>query len=110
METIQHKLMRIREVISVQPFQLVCRWSNGEIRVNDLTQEITRWKKNHHQVLAQLAEPEKFQTAFAQSGTIAFAGILVDTGEMGLQPLDLDPDVLFAESNLLVRPPKVAIR
>ncbi|MBD2754266.1 hypothetical protein [Spirosoma validum] len=103
MGTIQPELIRIRELLDIQNFQLTCRWSNGEIRVNDLTQEVRRWQKSRNQELAQLADPAKFKTAFAQSGTIAFAGILVDTGDMGLQPLDLDPDVLFAESSLIVK-------
>jgi len=106
MATIQPKLIRIREVLQVDPFQIICRWSNGEIRINDLTQEVTRWQKSRNLELAQLADPDKFKTAFAQSGTIAFAGILVDTGDMGLQALDLDPDVLFSESILVVKSPK----
>ena len=106
MGTIRPKMIRIREVIHVEPFQIICRWSNGEIRINKFIEEIAIWQKSSNRELAQLAEPKKFQTAFAQSGTLAFAGILVDTGEMGLQPLDLDPDVLFAESSLLVEPYK----
>lgn len=103
MGTIQPKLIRIREVLDVQPFHVICRRSNGEIRVNDFTHEVARWQKSRNQELAQLANPDKFKTAFAQNGTIAFAGVLVDTGEMGLQPLDLDPNVLFAESKELVQ-------
>ena len=98
MGTIQPKMIRIREMLDVQPFRIVCRWSNGDIRVNDFTHEVVRWQKSRNQALAQLADPEKFRTAFAQSGTIAFGGILVDMDTIGLQPLDLDPDVLFEES------------
>ncbi len=104
MESIQPKLIRIREVLDVDPFRITCRWSNGEIRVNDLTSDVVRWQKSRNAHLAQLAKPEVFKTAFAPSGTIAFAGVLVDMGDMGLQPLDLDPDVLFAESEKLVQP------
>lgn len=104
MESIQPKLIRIRQVIDVQPFRIVCRWSNGDVRVNDFTNDIVRWQTNQNTYLAQLAKPEIFKTAFAPSGTIAFAGVLVDTGEMGLQPLDLDPDVLFAQSEKLAQP------
>jgi hypothetical protein len=106
MATIQPKLIRIREVLNVEPFQITCRWSNGEIRINDLSQKIAYWQKSRYSELALLAEPEKFKTAFAQNGTIAFAGILIDTSDTGLQPLDLDPDVLFTESSLVARSPK----
>ena len=103
METIQPKMIRVREVLDVQPFRITCRWSNGEIRVNDFTQEIIRWQKHSNKEFAQLADPEKFKTVFAQSGTVAFEGILIDMGDMGWQPLDLDPDVLFATSKELVQ-------
>ncbi len=102
MGAIQPKLIRIQELLDIQPFKITCRWSNGEIRVNDLGQAVERWQKGPNRELAQLADPLKFQTAFAQSGTVAFAGILVDMGDMGLQPIDLDPDVLFEESRLVI--------
>jgi hypothetical protein len=102
MATIQPRLIRIRDVIHVEPFRIICRWSNGEARVNDFTQKVVRWRNSRNQELAQLADPTKFVTAFAQNGTIAFSGVQVDVGDLGLQPLDLDPDVLFAESYLPV--------
>ena len=91
-------MIRVKELLHVEPFKLLCRWSNDEVRINDLTQEVGHWEKSQNQELAQLANPDKFKTAFAQNGTVAFAGILVDVDDMGSQPLDLDPDTLFDTS------------
>jgi hypothetical protein len=101
MGTIQPKLIRISEIIDIQGFKLICLWSNGEVRVNDFDPIVRQWDTGRNQFLAQLSEPGIFHTAFAKSGTVAFAGALVDIGDMGLQPLDLDPDVLFETSQLI---------
>ena len=93
---------RITEIIKIEPFKITCRWTTGEIRINDFEKEFENRLNTGKAVLLQLKEYEKFENVIIKDGTLQWYSISVSfkglTGKILTQPLDLDPDNLYQQS------------
>ncbi|RCR66110.1 hypothetical protein [Larkinella punicea] len=104
MERIRRQLIRPKKLLEIEPYKAVILWSNGEIRVNDFSQEVQEWEAGANKYLAKLAVPKVFMTAFIKENALAFSGVKIKVpGIPGTQPLDLDPDVLYKDSKKIGR-------
>lgn len=96
-------LPRITEIIKIEPFKITCRWTTGEIRVIDFDPEFEKWQKLDKTILLQLKDYEKFENVVIKDGTLQWYSIGVSftglDGKLKTKPLDLDPDVLYQQSN-----------
>lgn len=94
------RIPHITQLIHVEPFKMVCRWSTDEVRVHDFENQLGDWKRN--QFLAPLTDFQTFQhVSVSETGTLQWES-LVYTGPDGhVTPLDLDPIVLYETSKPL---------
>lgn len=46
----------IIEIIAVEPYRILSRWSNGEIRQNDYNADVSTWRNAPNSLYNQLAE------------------------------------------------------
>lgn len=96
-------LPRITEIIKIEPFKITCRWTTGEIRVIDFYPEFEKLQKLDKTILLQLKDYEKFENIVIKYGTLQWYSIGVPftglDGKLKTKPLDLDPDVLYQQSN-----------
>ena len=96
-------LPRITEIIKIEPFKISCRWTTGEIRVIDFEPEFINWQKKGKSFLQPLQNYDKFENVLVKDGTLQWYSIGIEftdlKGEQQIQPLDLDPDVLYQKSN-----------
>ncbi len=96
------KFDRITEIIKIEPFKITCRWTTGEIRVIDFTNEFEKWKKNNSPFLTELVNYEKFQNVTVKDGTLLWYSVNVFftglDGKQNHQPLDIDPESLYSLS------------
>lgn len=95
-------LPRITEIIKIEPYKITCRWTTGEIRVNDFETEFEKWLKFGKTVLLQLKDYEKFENVIIKDGTLQWYSVKVSfiglSGKTITQPVDLDPDNLYQQS------------
>jgi hypothetical protein len=96
-------LPRIKKIISVAPYTLVCEWTNGEIRAIQMEEKLKEWAGEPNSIYKRLLDKAifikvKLDTA---SKTIFWDNLIKmkDTdGTFFSAPLDLDPDVLYQMS------------
>lgn len=103
-----HILPRILEIKSVEPYQTTCVWNTGEIRTNDFT----AYANSGNERLQRLADPNAFMHIEVADGTLQWPLIELPSsfrGKPTLQPLSLDPDVLYKESILVGTSTKVLL-
>lgn len=102
MEKVQSKLIRLEKLLLVNPYRIVSLWSNGEIRINDFSKEVTEWRTGKVKELKKLANTKVFKSAFVKDGTLAFALSTVQIpGIPGDQPIDFDRRKLYNDSQLI---------
>lgn len=93
------KLVRITEILKIEPFKITCRWTTGEIRVVDFTPEFEKWEKNNSPFFLDLQDYEKFENVTVKDGTLQWYSVNVFftgiDGKQNSQPLDFDPDNLY---------------
>ena len=90
-------LYNILEIKQVEGFKVTCLWNTGEIRRNDFGTYLNGANERLH----GLADPVAFQGVKVVDGTLQWPQVQVPTlfrGEQVLQPLALDPEVLYADS------------
>ena len=95
----------IIEIIAVEPYRIIARWSNGEIRQNDYTVDCSAWRNSQNPLYRQLAEWTIFQTVVVNDGVLSWPPIrvLFDMGEgPRSEPFEFDPSTTYQQSNLLV--------
>jgi len=96
-------LPRITEIIKIEPFKITCRWTTGEIMVIDFDTEFKKWQTSKNTTLLQLTDYEKFENVIIKDGTLQWYSVGVSftglDGELRTEPLDLDPDILYQQSN-----------
>ena len=95
----------IVEIIAVEPYRIIARWSNGEIRQNDYTAECSVWRSSQSPLYRQLAEWTNFQTVVANDGILSWPAVRVvfDMGESEKsEPFEFDPTKTYQQSSLLV--------
>lgn len=100
-------LPRIQNIVKVHPYQIVCRWTNGEIRMIDFEPIINNYlqknkvtnayvKLNHIPVFLQV-QLDKVM------GTLFWPDLITMTdydGTIKTAPFDICPDMLYSMSKL----------
>jgi len=93
-------LHRIQKIISVQPYSVVCEWTNGEIRSIDLEKKLKEWATPDHSIYKNLLDENTFMSVDldTESKTLKWQGLLRvknTSGNIIKADLDLDPEVLY---------------
>ena len=101
MRTIK-KIIKIHEV---NGFQLSCLFNNGESRIIDFKHLFATWKITNENVEYPIANSiEEFQKVQLENGTLTWNNIKIeskdDTGEQVFYDYQLDPIVLYENSQL----------
>jgi hypothetical protein len=96
-------LPRIKNIISVKPYQITCLWNTGEVRTIDLSDWIDDAKKKTGTVLNQLINADVFNSVKIdkESETICWENLLTakdSQGNITKANLDFCPDVLYKKS------------
>ena len=92
-----HKILAIH---NIEPYRVTCLWNNGEVRTSNFTSYI----QGKNERLRGLAVATAFQNVKVEDGTLQWPDIKVLSsfrGELIPQPLTLDPEVLYEESELV---------
>ena len=90
-------LHTILEIRHVEPFRITCLWNTGEVQTNDFTSYL----RGKNERLHGLADAAAIQQVRVADGTLQWPQVLVSglyKGSLTEQPLTLDPEVLYAES------------
>lgn len=99
------EMPEIIEIIAVEPYRIIARWSNGEIRQNDYTDERITWQNSQNKLYNQIAYWENFRAVMVNDGVLSWPSIRVvfDMGE-GTQsePFGFDPVTTYQQSSLLM--------
>jgi hypothetical protein len=81
-------LYKIKKILTIKPFEIVCEFNTHEIRKIDLTDWVKEFKELNNGWTSKLAEPQFFMTAkVADYGTIVWG-----------DDIDFDPQVLYQMS------------
>ena len=99
-------LNRIRQIISVAPYNIVCEWSSGEIRVIQMEEKLKEWASAPDSIYKKLLEQDVFNSVKLDktTKTLFWEYILkmADlSGNITDAQLDIDPDVLYGLSKSL---------
>jgi DNA-binding XRE family transcriptional regulator len=95
----------IIEIIAVEPYRIIARWSNGEIRQNDYTNERIAWQNSRNSLYSKVAEWENFRIVTVNDGVLSWPSIRVvfNMGEgTKSEPFEFDPVTTYQQSSLLV--------
>lgn len=101
------QLVRISKIINIEPFKITILWNNGDIRVNDFSKFFESWNESDNAHLLKLTDWKTFKKVSVSAEpprTLQWTNLLQTItwkGESKSFPTDLDPDVLFNESQLL---------
>jgi hypothetical protein len=88
--------MKITEITAIQPYEVTLRWSNNEIRTNDLAYLLTTYPA--------LQDAQTFLQASIEDGALAWENVHIEVklaSQTLLLPLVLDKQVLYRESVLV---------
>lgn len=103
-----NQFTRIVKVLQVEPFKIRTLWTNGEERLHDFSEKLSLF--SHYDRWRPLTDPEQFvQVAVGEGDTLYWPNIRVIDSQGQEQPIALDPDVLYAESQLLEPSPVIEI-
>ena len=90
----------IKEILSVEPYNLTLKFNTGEIRVVDLAAKLNEWSHgDSNSKFAELKNPEVFNKVKLDT---SFGSITWENG------IDLCPDVLYELSTELTNQKNVA--
>ena len=95
----------IIEIIAVEPYRVITRWSNGEIRQNDYATELVDWRTSVNPLYRELSEWNNFRQVVCNDGVLSWPSIrvLFDLGEgPHSEPFEFDPITTYQSGNLLV--------
>ncbi|MFN0034503.1 MAG: helix-turn-helix domain-containing protein [Saprospiraceae bacterium] len=102
----KNRLHRIAKILKVEPFRITALWTNAETRLIDFEPLFEQWKADNDTALFPLFNFDTFrQVSLTKSaGTLKWENVRLAftfNGEDRNEPLDLDPDGLFAASTLV---------
>ena len=99
---------RIIKISNIEPFKIETLWTNGEVRLIDFTDKLATFAKNER--YKPLTDFEVFSKVEVGEGdTLCWQNLQYKTAKGNLSPLAFDPDVLYAESQLLAPKPIIEI-
>lgn len=106
-------LPRIVRVIAVEPFAITVLWTTTEIRRIDFTRLFDQWKHDNDARLYPLFDYEVFsQVTVSPARTLHWPAIpiRIELAKRVIEgPLDLDPDELYRQSELVQKTEKLTI-
>lgn len=94
----------IVEVIAIEPFSIIAKWSDGRIRRNDYGQKIQEWKESKNVVYQKLAIWQNFMNITIRNGVLSWPGVRVEfnLGNVHLsEPFEMDPGVMMRDSEVV---------
>lgn len=98
-------LPRITKILKIEPFKITLLWNNTEVRETDFTIWFSKWAQADDHNLLRLKDFEAFkQVALSDQKTLEWANLPVEItfkGQTQSFPLELDPDVLYENSQLI---------
>ena len=95
----------IIQIIALEPYRILSRWSNGEIRQNDYNANVSTWRNSDNFLYNQLAEWDNFRQVVVNDGILSWPSVPVvfDLGEgPRSEPFEFDPITTYQSSTLLV--------
>jgi len=99
---------RILKIINIEPFKIETLWTNGDVRLIDFTDKLPIFSENER--YKPLLDIETFSKVEVGEGdTLCWQNVQYKTTKGKLSALAFDPDVLFAESQLLEPKPIIEI-
>jgi len=101
------KILRIMEA---EPFWVAALWDTGEIRLNDFSNQLSRWLLDGSASYQIFASEDTFmEVVVSPKGSLMWPEIFVQSkvdGEVVQTPLEMDPAVLFEDSQFVEKAPK----
>lgn len=96
-------LNRIRKIVSVAPYNIVCEWGNGEVRTIQMESKLLEWSIEPHSVYRKLLDWTVFKNVAldAHSKTLFWDNLIKmqdASGNLVNAPLDIDPEILYMMS------------
>ena len=91
------KLIRIKQIKQLEPYKIICDWSNGEMRSIDFV----KFLKDNNSIKERLLSIEQFEKVKynPESQTIYWDNFF-ENEDPDLRILDFCPDVLYEASHL----------
>lgn len=97
-----HKIIRILEA---EPFWIAALWDNGEIRVNDFSNQLNRWLLDGSASYQIFASEDTFMNVeVSRTGSFLWPEIFVqhnEGGETVLTSLEMDLQDLYEDSQFV---------
>jgi DNA-binding XRE family transcriptional regulator len=98
-------LPRITKILKVEAFKLHLLWNNAEVREIDFTTLFPKWELEDNVDLLRLKDINAFkQVCISEQRTLEWNNLpvsMIFKGETQIFPLELDADVLYANSQLI---------
>ena len=106
-------LPRLTKIQKIEPFKVWTLWNNAEIRVIDFDILFQIWAEQKAENLLKLRDFDNFkQVSLSESRTLEWKNLpttFTFKGKTSVQPLELDPDVLYQNSTLIRQVNRVPI-
>ena len=106
-------LPRIAKILKIEPFKILTLWNNAEIREIDFVPLLQIWKKDNEETLLKLQDFTVFsKVSISSSHTLQWENLPIQfsfKSKTSIQPLELDPDVLFEKSVLIRKVERISI-
>lgn len=97
-------LPRIKHILNIEPYKIICEWTSGEIRIIDLEPKLLETiKKKSDNSYKKLYNPDIFYTLQldADAGTICWPNLIKMKdydGKIKPAQFDICPDLLYSIS------------
>jgi DNA-binding XRE family transcriptional regulator len=96
---------RITKILKIEPFKVTLLWNNSEVRETDFSVWFQKWEQNSDISLLRLKNYDDFkQVTLSEQKTLEWANLPVEItfkGQKQSFSLELDPDVLYQNSQLI---------
>ena len=106
-------LPRLTKIKKIEPFKVWTLWNNAEIREIDFDPLFQIWRQQKDENLLKLSDFEVFkQVSISESRTLEWKNLPITftfKGKTSVQPLELDPDVLYQNSTLIRQIDRISI-
>lgn len=92
------------EIIAVEPFSIITKWSDGEIRKTNYVYKINEWHQSSNPLYQQIAQWENFKKVTVRNSVLSWPEIRVefDFGNgIRSEPFEFDPVVTRNESEII---------
>ena len=106
-------LPRITKILKVEPFKIHLLWNNSEVREIDFTELFLKWQQDGNTNLLRLKDFDAFkQVRLSEHRTLEWANLPIEVtfqGKTQAFPLELDPDVLYQNSQLIRQIERISV-